>query len=146
MDNSMLAWVSGIGGVVTIALAWTEEGGKAWEHWYSNGKGKYESDLLQRDRTHILRLSMIYAVLDRCDKIDVPHLQAALAIWDYSANTVERLDTLEGEGEILREWDTTNGNLAKGLRNKRTETNRKPRRYRPCPFPKSGARRPDQLA
>jgi hypothetical protein len=32
---------------------------------------------------------VIFAVSDQCNVIDVPHLQAALAVWDYSVQTVE---------------------------------------------------------
>lgn len=36
-----------------------------------------------RSEAQVLRLSMIYALLDSSATIDVPHLEAALAIWDY---------------------------------------------------------------
>jgi hypothetical protein len=32
----------------------------------------------------VLRLSMVFALLDRSDEIDLPHLEAALAVWDYA--------------------------------------------------------------
>jgi hypothetical protein len=37
-----------------------------------------------RAEAHVLRLSLLYALLDGCDQIDVCHLRAALALWDYS--------------------------------------------------------------
>jgi hypothetical protein len=36
-----------------------------------------------RGEAQVLRLSMLYALLDGCATIDVPHLQAALAVWRY---------------------------------------------------------------
>jgi hypothetical protein len=45
--------------------------------------------LKSRFRPQVRRLAVIYAVADQCDMIDVPHLEAALAVWDYSVQTVE---------------------------------------------------------
>jgi len=46
------------------------------------------SELLEaatsRAAPQVLRLSCVYAVLDRTDQIDFPHLGAALAVWRYS--------------------------------------------------------------
>lgn len=39
----------------------------------------------------ILRIALIYAVLDRCKQIDVPHLEAAKAFWDYCDATCAHL-------------------------------------------------------
>jgi hypothetical protein len=39
--------------------------------------------ILGRAEAQVLRLSLIYALLDRSDVIRVPHLAAALAVWDY---------------------------------------------------------------
>lgn len=36
-----------------------------------------------RGPAHVIRLSMIYALLDRSDTIELPHLSAALAIWEF---------------------------------------------------------------
>jgi hypothetical protein len=36
-----------------------------------------------RAEAHVVRLAVIYAVLDSAEAIDVEHLQAALAVWDY---------------------------------------------------------------
>ena len=38
-----------------------------------------------RAEAHVLRLSVIYALLDGTVSIGVPHLLAALAVWDYCA-------------------------------------------------------------
>jgi Protein of unknown function (DUF3987) len=39
--------------------------------------------MLARNVAQVLRLSVVYAVLDCADAIDVPHLQAAVAVWEY---------------------------------------------------------------
>ena len=44
--------------------------------------------LLSRAETHVLRLSLIYALLDGADAIRVEHLKAALAFWTYVENSV----------------------------------------------------------
>jgi len=45
-------------------------------------------DLLSRARSHILRLSLIYAMADGAKAIDIPHQQAALAVWQYHRDSV----------------------------------------------------------
>ena len=39
----------------------------------------------------MLRLSMIYALMDRSETINLPHLKAALALWDYSEQSVKMI-------------------------------------------------------
>jgi Protein of unknown function (DUF3987)/CHC2 zinc finger len=74
-------------------MRWTDGGSAAWAQWYNrreNGKGIVGA-LLQRDRTHVLRLAMIYAILDGRLLINENHLEAALAVWGYCAQTVRRI-------------------------------------------------------
>jgi hypothetical protein len=40
-------------------------------------------NVTSRAESHVRRLALIYALLDRAYKVDVPHLKAALALWDY---------------------------------------------------------------
>ncbi|MDA0591221.1 MAG: hypothetical protein O2820_10250 [Planctomycetota bacterium] len=40
-----------------------------------------------RAEAQVLRLSMIFALLDRSDEIDLPHLEAALAVWDHAEDS-----------------------------------------------------------
>jgi hypothetical protein len=40
-----------------------------------------------RAEAQVLRLSMLYALLDESDSIDVEHLEAALAVWRYSEDS-----------------------------------------------------------
>ncbi len=65
---------------------------KVWAQAYpsltAGGQG-LTGILTNRQEAHALRLSMIYALLDRSDTIDVRHLKAALAITDYVRETVE---------------------------------------------------------
>ncbi len=43
--------------------------------------------VLGRAEAHVVRLALIYALLDHADAIGVAHLRAALALWDYAARS-----------------------------------------------------------
>ena len=45
--------------------------------------------LTARAEAHTMRLALIYALLDGASSIEVEHLQAALALWDYAARSAE---------------------------------------------------------
>lgn len=80
--------------------------------------GPVFSSLTARAHAHILRLAMVYALLDESQEIDLSHLRAATALWDYCEATVahvwgatlgsERLDrllaavTAAGDGGLTR--------------------------------------------
>lgn len=49
--------------------------------------------LLARSEAHILRLGLIYSLIDGTTVIDTCHLAAASAIWDYAARSVTMLFT-----------------------------------------------------
>ena len=44
--------------------------------------------ILARAEAHVVRLSLLYALIDGAVAIDLEHLGAALALWDYSARSV----------------------------------------------------------
>jgi hypothetical protein len=64
----------------------TQEARAAWDPIYHN-MAVERSGLLgaitARAEAQTLRLAMIYALLDEADQIDLPHLQAGLAVWNY---------------------------------------------------------------
>ncbi|HEX8266090.1 MAG TPA: hypothetical protein VF596_11835 [Pyrinomonadaceae bacterium] len=47
------------------------------------GRTGYLAQVTQRASPQTIRLAIIYALLDGSDIIDLPHLRAALAVWDY---------------------------------------------------------------
>lgn len=47
--------------------------------------------LTARATTHVLRLAVVYAVLDSCSQIGVEHVQAASAVWEYCEASVRHL-------------------------------------------------------
>jgi hypothetical protein len=47
--------------------------------------------ILARSEAHVLRLALIYSLIDGTTVIDNPHLAAASALWDYAARSVGML-------------------------------------------------------
>lgn len=82
-----------------------EEAEALWCHvcpaLLATGQSETMSALLERSRPHVVRLSMISALMDRSDVIRVPHLLAALALWDLSAATWAHV--FAGEAEDPRQ-------------------------------------------
>lgn len=68
-------------------VGWTEPAKGRWEKVYMETANKARYGLLGavvgRAQPQMLRLALTYALLDGKDKIDVPHLEAAFALWDY---------------------------------------------------------------
>ncbi|MFZ0995781.1 MAG: hypothetical protein WAO09_07370 [Candidatus Dormiibacterota bacterium] len=63
------------------------EAAAAWEAVYeplSEGKPGLLGAMIARGEAHVVRLATAYAVLDLSPVIQLPHLLAALAIWDFS--------------------------------------------------------------
>lgn len=68
------------------------EARKLWAAIYpqlSEGRPGLTGALLSRAEAHVLRLSMFYALLDGSAQIQCPHLEAALALWDYVEASVK---------------------------------------------------------
>jgi hypothetical protein len=64
-----------------------DEAEELWAQVYpelSEGKHGLLGAIIARAAPQVLRLSVIYAVLDCSPLIKLPHLQAALAVWRYS--------------------------------------------------------------
>lgn len=62
---------------------------EARAHWadvypdLSEAKQGLFGSVTSRAEAQVLRLSLLYAVLDGAEQIELPHLKAALAFWDY---------------------------------------------------------------
>jgi len=62
-----------------------------WAETYrriTQGRDGMRGALCGRAEAHVLRLSLLYALLDGADKIRLDHLQAATAVWDYCDRSV----------------------------------------------------------
>ncbi|MBM3979720.1 MAG: hypothetical protein FJ304_05460 [Planctomycetes bacterium] len=68
-----------------------ETAGAVWREVYPVVSGErcgLAGSLTGRAEAHVLRLSLIYAVLDRSPVVRQEHLLAALAVWDYAEQSV----------------------------------------------------------
>jgi hypothetical protein len=64
---------------------------KLWAEVYgplSDGKPGLAGALLARAEAHVMRLALLYALLDRSSAIGVTHLMAALTLWDFCDRSV----------------------------------------------------------
>ncbi len=95
-----------------------KEARQIWEKVYrdlSDGKGGLFGAVTSRAEAHVMRIAMIYALLDRSDLIKAPHLKAALALWEYAEESARAIfgsalgDPLADE--IHRALKTTPGGL-----------------------------------
>lgn len=72
------------------ALGLDDQARTLWWDTYghlSGGRPGLLGAVLGRPEAHVVRLGLLYAVLDGQDAIGVTHLQAALALWDYAARS-----------------------------------------------------------
>ena len=72
-------------------MGMTEGFKSAWEEVYptlSEAMPGLAGSLTSRSEAHALRLTMIFALLDKSRNIDVPHLMAAIALIDFSIDSV----------------------------------------------------------
>jgi hypothetical protein len=71
-----------------------EEARKLWYEVYGPlsrvGPG-LTGALLARGESHVMRLAMLYAVLDGAAEMDEKHLMAALAVWEYCEQSVRHI-------------------------------------------------------
>jgi hypothetical protein len=68
-----------------------EEARAVWREVYgplSEGRPGLAGALLARAEAHVMRLAMLYALLDLSAVISAPHLLAALALWEFCQRSV----------------------------------------------------------
>ena len=69
----------------------TNEAEERWAEIYDEiaaaDPGGLVGAITARGEAQVLRLSLVYAGLDQSDKIDLPHLEAAYALWGYSESS-----------------------------------------------------------
>jgi hypothetical protein len=71
-------------------IGFDTEAAEAWAAVYeelSAGRPGLLGAILGRAEAQVVRLSLVYALLDGADAIGLPHLRAALAVWDYCAES-----------------------------------------------------------
>ncbi len=65
-----------------------------WERIYarlSEGRGGLAGALLSRGEAQVIRLALLYALLDGASAIDLEHLMAAVGLWEYAERSVDYL-------------------------------------------------------
>jgi hypothetical protein len=65
----------------------TEKAEETWDGVYpelTEGKPGLIGAVLARGEPQVMRLACVYALMDGKAAVDIPHLNAALALWDYS--------------------------------------------------------------
>ena len=75
---------------VADRLDWSQEAKELWQGVYpelSEGHPGLEGALTARAEAQVLRLALIYALLDRSQTIMPEHLEAALEVWRYCAES-----------------------------------------------------------
>jgi hypothetical protein len=69
-------------------VGWTDAGTALWKEVYpdvSADRPGVLGAITARAEAHVVRLALIYALADEEQAIDREHLEAALALWEYSA-------------------------------------------------------------
>jgi len=87
----------------------TDEARKLWHKIYkdlSAGQPGLLGAITGRAEAQVIRLALIYALLDSSNQISLPHLKAAVAVWEYCESSAARIfGKLVGDpvaDEILR--------------------------------------------
>jgi hypothetical protein len=101
-----------IGDAHTIRLSRDQQARSLWHECYpvlSQARPDLYGAATSRAEAQVLRLSAIYAVLDCSFSIGLPHLRAALAVWDYcSASASLFFGTSTGDHTADRILDAIN--------------------------------------
>ncbi len=77
-------------GPATLRDLW-DGGEKFYDQIANDHPGGLSEELIGRGRVQILKLAMLYALLDGDDLVSKVHLRAAKAIWDHNRNSVVTL-------------------------------------------------------
>ena len=73
-------------------LAWSNDGRTDWCDFYNSLKGSSSGiigSILARSVAHVLRLTMLYTVLDQSALMEPKHLKAAIAFWEYCVQSAQ---------------------------------------------------------
>src|SRR5262245_38257824 len=77
-----------------VRVTMTEAAAKAWEASYpelSADRPGLLGAVIGRAETQVIRLALVYALLDCTHQIDVVHLEAAMALWAYCEESATRI-------------------------------------------------------
>lgn len=94
---------------------------KLWQRWYQvleSGPpgGRLFDSLSERKSPYVLRLALIYALLDGKSEVDAVHLRAALAVWQYSEVSIAHVWGVSlGDPKLDKLWTAVRGAGPNGL-------------------------------
>lgn len=71
------------------------------EHANRRDPGGMHSALTSRAEAHAAKLSLIYALMDGCSRIEVEHHRAGLALWDYADQSLRQLFPPNATGDPI---------------------------------------------
>jgi Protein of unknown function (DUF3987) len=69
----------------------------AWQFWetvypsFDDGRGGVIGTVTARGPSHVIRLALLFALLDESAAIEELHMRAAMALWDYSLTSAESI-------------------------------------------------------
>ena len=75
-------------------ITMTDSAAEAWEKNYASLSGDRRGLLgavLGRAEAQVIRIALIYALLDNTEQIDLPHLGAALAVWAFCEDSATQI-------------------------------------------------------
>src|SRR5262245_27144332 len=75
-------------------ITMTEAAAEAWEKNYavlSGDRPGLLGAILGRAEAQVIRIALIYALLDNTDRIDLPHLRGALAVWGFCEDSTTQI-------------------------------------------------------
>ena len=87
--DKAIAWAKARG---DTQLGFSEEAWELWEAVYpmlTRGRPGLLGAMLNRAEAQTLRLACVYAMLDCSESVELVHLQAALAVWEYCEASLE---------------------------------------------------------
>jgi hypothetical protein len=77
-----------------VRITMTEAAAKAWEAAYpelSADRPGLLGSVIARAEAQVIRLALVYALLDCTHQIDLAHLEAAMAVWAYCEESATRI-------------------------------------------------------
>ena len=75
-------------------ITMTDVAAEAWEENYavlSGDRPGLLGAILGRAEAQVIRIALIYALLDNTERIDLPHLRAALAVWGFCEDSAAQI-------------------------------------------------------
>jgi hypothetical protein len=93
-------------------VRFSPEGEARWREVYgqlTRGHPGLFGAVTARGEARVIRIALIYAIMDKSDLIELPHIEAGLAVWDYCERSAKHIF-----GEML--GDSVANTILRGLK------------------------------